>query len=262
MSESWSAWLWQRGDARRFASEGILAMIDVSRVVLGSLALLWASTATVVAQETPPETPLKALELVVGKPKALFDGESLEGWRILDTTVYKRHGEVRVNEGAIRLSAGTPGTGIALAQAPPTNQYEIRLEARRVEGGDFFCGLTFPVDDAYCTLILGGWGGGATGLSNVDDLAAIENSTTDFREFENGKWYQVRLRVADGKITAWVDGDSIVDLATQDKKFSIWWEQEPARPLGITSWYTTAEVRKIEIERLESQAKPESDQSP
>ena len=36
--------------------------------------------------------------------------------------------------------------------------YELRLEAKRVEGGDFFCGLTFPVGKEYCTLILGGWG--------------------------------------------------------------------------------------------------------
>ncbi|MCA9103905.1 MAG: DUF1080 domain-containing protein [Pirellulaceae bacterium] len=186
------------------------------------------------------------------RARTLFDGESLEGWKILDTTVYKRHGEVAVRDGAIRLGAGTPGCGIAWEGDVPRIDYELRLRARRVEGGDFFCGVTFPVNDQYCTLILGGWGGGATGLSNVDNLAAIENLTTDFLEFEQEQWYPVRLRVTGEKIQAWVGEKQIVNVVTADHQYAIWWEQEPARPLGITSWYTTAELKDIVLERLDS----------
>ena len=54
----------------------------------------------------------------------------------------------------------------------PREDYEVSLEARRLEGTDFFCGLTFPVGKEPCTLIIGGWGGTTVGLSNVDDYSA------------------------------------------------------------------------------------------
>lgn len=185
-----------------------------------------------------------------GETASLYDGETLSGWSVIEQTVFKRHGDVSVKEGAIHLAAGTPATGIVWQGEPLRMNYEIRLEARRVEGSDFFCGLTFPVDDSYCTLVLGGWGGGATGLSNVDDLAAIENLTTEFQEFENGTWYPIRLRVTPERIQAWIEDRMIVDIKTDEHRYRIWWEQEPARPLGITSWYTTSELRKIELQNL------------
>jgi hypothetical protein len=145
------------------------------------------------------------------------------------------------------LAAGSPATGIAWKGRPPRTNYEIRLEARRVEGSDFFCGLTFPVGDEYCTFIAGGWGGGATGLSNIDNLAAIDNESTDYINFQKDKWYRIRLQVTDSTIRVWIDEKKIVDVTREGHKFSIWFEQEPMRPLGIASWYTTAELRNIEL---------------
>lgn len=201
------------------------------------------------AQETPTETSSPESQEA---RQSLFDGESLDGWQVIEQTVYKKHGEVSVQEGVIRMKAGTPGTGIVLDGEPPRMNYEIRLQARRIEGSDFFCGLTFPVNEQYCTLILGGWGGGATGLSNVDNLAAIENLTSDFHEFEQEKWYSVRLRVTPEKIQAWIDEEVIADIETSEHEYAIWWEQEPARPLGIATWYTSAEFKEITLERLEA----------
>jgi len=230
---------------------------SVSRFSL--LAGLWAGLVLLVtidrhiaAQEDSAETPATAPPAAPapGATVELFDGRTLDGWKVIDQTVFKRHGIVEVREGAIRLEAGTPASGIVWQGEPPRIDYEIRLEARRVAGEDFFCGLTFPVDDAYCTLVLGGWGGGATGLSNVDDLAAIENLTTDFQEFENGTWYPIRLQVTRERIRAWIGDRSIVDIETAEHRYKIWWEQEPARPLGISSWYTTAELRRIELQNL------------
>lgn len=219
----------------------------------------------VAAQEVASETPggaegddrrsetdgPEALALEPGKPLSLFDGRSLAPWRSIDVTVYKRHGEVAIVDGAIRMSAGMPATGIVLDRRPPEIDYELRFEARRIDGSDIFCGLTFPIDTSHCTLVLGGWGGGVTGLSNVDDFSAIENLTTEFQEFENGTWYPVRLRVTRHRIRAWVGERKLVDIATGEHRYEVWWEQEPARPLGITTWNTTAEVRGIEIERLD-----------
>ncbi len=188
------------------------------------------------------------------KPRKLFNGKDLAGWKVIDKFVFEKHGKVAVKNGEIILPKGNPGTGISYQKELPRIDYEISLDAKRTEGGDFFCGLTFPVEKSYCTLILGGWGGGVTGLSNVDGLAAIENESTDFVEFKKDQWYHVRLRVTQKGIDAWVDKEHIVNVPLTDRKFDIWWEQEPVRPLGIASWYTGAALRDIQFTSLKKAA--------
>jgi hypothetical protein len=180
----------------------------------------------------------------------LFDGKTLTGWKIADSLAFDAHGEVRVRDGKIELAAGSPATGIVWAGQPPRQNYELSLEAMRTDGSDFFCGLTFPVGKEYCSLIIGGWGGGLVGLSNIDSIAANENQTTNHQEFEDNKWYRVRLRVVTGRIDVWIDDRQMIELETADRKFDIWWEQEPMRPLGIATWYTAAAVRNIKLQRL------------
>lgn len=182
--------------------------------------------------------------------QSLFDGRTLKHWQVLDHSDFKRHGKVVAKGGAIELAQGRPASGIVYAGKPPRMNYELSLEARRVAGDDFFLGLTFPYAKEHVTLILGGWGGKATGLSNIDDIAAIENETSSFIDFKNGKWYAIRLRVTEAKIQAWVGKEQVVDLETADHKFSVWWEQEPARPLGLTTWHSAASYRKIRLRRL------------
>ncbi len=180
----------------------------------------------------------------------MFDGLGLGGWAVVERYDFDAHGDVLVQDGAIRLNKGTPATGISWTKAYPRTNYEIHLEARRIEGNDFFCGLTFPVGESFCTLILGGWGGGTVGLSNIDGQSAVENETTDFVDFQQNRWYSVRLRVTDQNISAWLDERSLVNVDTAGREFTIWWEQEPLRPLGIASWYTTAELRNIRIKPI------------
>ena len=103
---------------------------------------------------------------------------------------------------------------------------------------------------AYLSLVLGGWGGGATGISNLDNMSAIENETTGFHEFEQDRWYRIRLRVTDDKVEAWVDDEQIVGVEHTKHKLSIWWEQEPVRPFGIASWYTKSALRNIRLTHL------------
>jgi hypothetical protein len=223
--------------ARRVLYAAILAMVARS----------------VAAGEEPATAPAAAppeVDLSTEKPQDLFDGQTLAGWRVLDEDWFKKHGPVAVANGEIVLAAGEPGTGIAWKGKPPRENYELTLKARRREGDDFFCGLTFPVGEEYCTLILGGWGGSATGLSNVDGSAAIENETTGHFEFKPDQWYQVRLRVTKKRIQAWVDKEELIDLAREGHRFSIWWEQEPARPLGIVSWQTKAGLNEIKLRKL------------
>lgn len=180
----------------------------------------------------------------------LFNGRDLAGWSVIDKYDFARHGEITVEDDAVVLGAGTPASGIRIAGDFPRMNYEVALEAKRIEGSDFFCGITFPVGDDYLSLVLGGWGGGTTGISNLDNLSAIENATTGFQEFEQNRWYRIRLRVTDEKVETWVDDEQIVDVEHRKHKLSIWWEQEPVRPFGIASWYTKSALRNIRLTRL------------
>lgn len=194
---------------------------------------------------------------------ALFDGKSLAGWKLSN---FGGEGEVTVKDGAIEMEMGADLTGIHTERKLPKTNYEVVLEARRGEGGDFFCGLTFPVRDDSCSLIVGGWGGGVCGLSSIDGRDASENDTTTFRTFKTGKWYRVRLRVTGPRIQAWIGDERIVNQPLEGKKISIRQEVDPSRPFGIASWRTTAALRDIrirelspeEIERDAKEAKEES----
>ena len=205
-------------------------------------------------EETPEPKPSDMATSQADKKPAkigkLFDGKSLKGWKVNDKGFYSEHGKVTVKNGEIHLAQGNPATGIVLNSQPPTMNYELRLKAKRTEGSDFFCGLTFPVGETHQTLIVGGWGGGVTGLSNIDGMTAVENETTGYTEFENDKWYKVRVRVTPNKIQVWIDKEEIIHLATEGRTLDIWIEQDTSKPLGIGTWYTSSALRNLEIERL------------
>jgi hypothetical protein len=124
--------------------------------------------------------------------QALSDGQTLAGWRV---TEFAGHGEVQCQSGAIILNMGDPFTGINFTNPFPKMNYEIAFDAMRLMGSDFFCGLTVPVGDSFCSLIIGGWGGSLVGISSFDGMDASENETTKFVNFEKGRWYRIRLRV-------------------------------------------------------------------
>jgi hypothetical protein len=179
--------------------------------------------------------------------QSLFDGKSLAGWK---ETAFGGEGEVEVSEGRIVMQAGNPMTGITWTGAYQKMDYEISLEAMRVNGSDFFCGLTFPVGESPCSFIVGGWGGGVVGLSSLNGSDASENETTKYQEFESNRWYAIRVRVTKDKIEAWIDQKRMVDVDTDGMRISIRPEVELSRPLGIACYATTAALRDIKIVRL------------
>jgi hypothetical protein len=183
--------------------------------------------------------------------QSLFDGKSLGKWKVTDDFDFKNHGKVEVKDGTIVLHAGRPGTAIRLGDKKfPKIDYEVALEAMRVDGEDFFCGLTFPVGDKYLSLIVGGWGGRVVGLSCVDGEPAVENETCQYKDFEDKRWYAIRLRVTKEKVEAWIDKEKLVDLALKDRELTIRFEPESVTPLGIATWRTTAALRNIRLRRL------------
>lgn len=212
------------------------------------LASLVCSTA-VSAQ--PPAEPKSAGAAKPAQEIKLFDGTSLKNWQILDKIDFDGHGKVEIRDGELVLNMGRPMTGVKWnGQELPQTNYEITFQARRIEGGDFFCGMTFPVNKSHCSLILGGWGGSLTGLSCVDGFDASENETTSSMVFKDNQWYKVRLRVTPEKIEAWVDDDQLVDLKITDRKLSLRWEMDTMPPLGFATYATGGGLKNIVIKRL------------
>jgi hypothetical protein len=177
----------------------------------------------------------------------LFDGKTLDGWEI---TNFGPQGPVYVSGGEIILGMGEGCTGITYKKDFPEIDYKVTLEAKRVSGNDFFCGMTFPVGKDPCTLIIGGWGGTVVGLSSINKLDASENETTKLIRFDNDRWYRICLMVQEDTIKALIDEEVVVDFAIGNKMLSIRPEVELSKPFGITSWYTTAALRNIKVEKI------------
>jgi hypothetical protein len=204
-----------------------------------------APDAEAAAQPLSPAPPAATDEWI-----ALFDGKSLKDWTVTD---FAGHGDVEVRNGEIILAMGAALTGIHWtneAVLPKTN-YEIALEAKRIDGQDFFCGLTVPVADSHCSLIVGGWGGTIVGISSLDHMDASENETTKFLFFEPNQWYPIRMRVTPDKLQAWIEDEKMIDVDIKDRKVEMRpGEIEDSRPLGVATYQTTAALRNIRLRRL------------
>jgi len=188
----------------------------------------------------------------IGEWQSLFDGKSLRGWR---ETPFTGRGQVRVENGTIVLGPGKPMTGVTWAGSFPRSNYEIRFEGARLEGSDFFASMTFPVRDSFCTWVTGGWGGDIVGLSSLDGWDASENETRSYFDFEKGRWYALRLRVTDDRITAWIDDQRIADVVITGRSVGLrFGEIELSAPFGFASYATAGGLRKIEYRLLQPPA--------
>ncbi len=196
-------------------------------------------------QNAEEKEPAKVL-----KWKSLFDGTKLGKWETVKRFDFNQHGKVEVKDGCIVLNEGNPATGVRWSGEFPKIDYELNIETQRVEGSDFFCGLTFPVGDSWLTLIMGGWRGWIVGLSCIDGYYAIDNETCHVEEFKNNKWYKVRICVTKPRINVFLNGKLIIELETKDRKLETSWEMESCRPLGVASWHTTGAIRKIRYRLL------------
>jgi len=182
------------------------------------------------------------------KWKRLMEKDSLKGWEI---TNFGGEGEVEVKDGVLRLERGEPLTGVNIISKDfPKQNYEIRWKASRIDGSDFLAGVTFPVGDEFCSFICGGWGGGLVGLSSINGNDAAENESTGFHQFKNKQWYAFRLRV-DKKITAWIDDKEVLQVAREDKKFSLRGEVFKSKPLGYCVFQSIVEIKDWEYQTIE-----------
>ncbi|MBI5800559.1 MAG: DUF1080 domain-containing protein [Verrucomicrobia bacterium] len=221
-------------------------------VLCASLLTGCSSTDCACCKDKPAAAPAAATKpAATGAAKNLFDGRTLVGWK---DSGFAGAGEVRVEPNfrgqgpVILIEAGQSLSGITFTNPVPKTNFEISLEALKVQGSDFFVGLTFPVGESHATLVLGGWGGATTGISSIDGLDASENDTTKFLGYDKDKWFRIRMKVTPAKLEAWVDDDKVVDTDLKDRRISMrFGEIESSAPLGIATYQTTTVVRKVQI---------------
>ena len=181
--------------------------------------------------------------------QAMFDGQTLAGWR---ETPFAGHGEVHCQDGVLVLNMGDPFTGVNYTNEFPRVNYEVALDAMRIMGSDFFCGLTVPVGTNCCSLIVGGWGGSLIGISSVDGMDASENETTKYANFQNGRWYRIRLRVTEKKLEGWIDQEKLINVDLTGRRITVRpGDIELSQPMGVAAWQSTAALREIKFRRLE-----------
>ncbi|MCA9077255.1 MAG: DUF1080 domain-containing protein [Planctomycetaceae bacterium] len=180
-----------------------------------------------------------------GEWQTLFDGKTLTNWK---PTEFGGEGEVYVEDGALVMDMGNPMTGVTWTGKPlPKSNYEVEFEGRRVTGSDFFCALTFPVQDDYASLVLGGWGGTIVGISTIDGYDASENETTDFFKFNRKEWYKIRLKVTNEKIESWINDKQLADVELGKKEIDVRIEVEPSKPFGLASFETQGQIRNLRL---------------
>ncbi len=179
---------------------------------------------------------------------SMFNGKTLDGWEI---TAFGTQGPVLVSDGKIILNYGDGCTGITWQKEFPKVNYQVSLDARKTSGNDFFCGMTFPVKDQFCSLIVGGWGGPVVGLSCIDGNDAANNETKIMKRFDAKVWYHIELQVSDSTITAWIDDQKLVDFNYLGRELYVRPEVGLSKPFGICSWVTTAELRDIRLKELD-----------
>ena len=182
------------------------------------------------------------------EPVQLVNGRDLTGWKTADLF---EGGKVAVlPDGAVECDFGNPMTGIAYTNTPPRMNYELSLQAVRVQGSDFFVALTLPIETNYCTIIIGGWGGGLCGISSVDYLDASENQWSENITLENERWYTLRVRVTPGVLQVFLD-ETLYTARVEGppSRFSLrsGSDIDKTGPLGLATYRTKARWRHFTL---------------
>lgn len=191
-----------------------------------------------------PETVAKAKLPAFAPMVKHWENASFGGDGAIEIKKHLEHGV------EIEMMPGDPITGIRWSGEFPNEDYELRLQARRVDGFDFFAAVTFPVGEEQCSFVLGGWGGGMVGISSIDGSDASANETTQYKEFETDQWYTIRIRVDEMNVTCWIDDVEFATVPRAEHTLDIRIEMDPCLPVGIANFMTRSELRNIGLRKL------------
>ena len=189
-----------------------------------------------------------SVSAALADPLALFNGKDLTGWRLAQIPDC---GAVNVlSNGIVECGIGDPLSGIAYTNKPPTLNYELSLEAQRAEGSDFFIALTIPVEKSFCTVIIGGWGGGLCGISSFDHTDASENQWAEGLRLENNRWYTLRVRITPGVLQVSLNKDlytARIEYEDASRLSLRTGDIDKTKPLGLATYRTRALWRNFTL---------------
>ena len=166
------------------------------------------------------------------------------GWQ---ATPFGGQGELEFSHETLLLHAGYPLTGITRTGSLPQIPFELEVTCRRKVGNDFFCGLTFPVQQGHLSLILGGWGGATCGLSNLDGEDASRNESTFYLWTPPEQTMHVRLVVEAEGLRVWLDGELRLTQNLKGVRCEVRPEMLPCLPLGFACFSTRAELDHMRV---------------
>jgi serine/threonine-protein kinase len=195
-----------------------------------------------------------------GEWVSLFDGKTLDGWRVVKGANFGESPQVTPRGGLMVFERGVNDTGVSCTREIPTTGYEVSLECRPDAADSCWC-VVFPVGDSHCRLAVGGWGGSVVGLDLLDGREARDNVTTKRVQSVAGRWYKAVLRVTDKRVQAWLDGQAVVDLARNGHTFKLDWYSEALKPFGLYVIRTTAAMRNIRLRQIEPQVAQDTEEA-
>ena len=155
-----------------------------------------------------------------------------------------------VGSDMITIEPGNPYSGATWTGPFPTDNYELSLEATRLEGQDIFCGIVFPIREDTCSLILGGWDNSLLGMSMIDGLSAAENVTSYPESFTNHTWSTVVLKVTSGNVSVTLNEKTVIDLQRDHHTFSLYPGLEMYEPFGFFTYNSKALIRNPTLRML------------
>jgi hypothetical protein len=231
--------------ARGWTPATLGAIVIICQIAICQIAAAGQLLAITPQEKGQAKTAAQSTEPESSGWRPLLPSEGLEGWEITD---FYGHGKVTWDGRLLVFEEGKPLTGITYDKKDvkfPTNNFEIELEAKRIRGNDFLCGLTFPVGKGFCSFIAGGWGGGLVGLSSIDGADASENATTTYHDFKNDQWYRFKVAVDDDFVRCWIDGEEVVSQERENHQFTTRIEVYASQPLGLCVFNSRVEIRNF-----------------
>lgn len=177
--------------------------------------------------------------------RPIFDGRTLNGWRIGDKTGHGTGGKWFVKDGAIHGTQDRPGNGGILLSGKLYGDFEVELEMRNDYGPDSGLFLrSTEKGQAYQAMIdfhadgnlMGIYGEGLGGFvaRNFDTLETEDRiKVREYRPFplpfaaENwtkvwkpGRWNTLRARIVQNPpaITTWINGVRIMEFVDTEKR--------------------------------------------
>ncbi len=127
-----------------------------------------------------------------------------EGW-------FEFAGEWVVEDGSLRQN--DLGNQRRIYVGDPTwKNYTFHLKARKAEGQEgFLITVRSHNEWNWVTLNLGGWGNNKHGVTSSYNNIVFNTFAERPGTIESGKWYDIVVTVENDRITAWLDGEQIVD---------------------------------------------------